>query len=97
MIEIVKDIYHGRPWTEMSKADRTFLHKVQFMGSVSKETSLLMLQCLILRSYGISPDNYSYYVQVFNIIKSVRSIVFAFRSVRKILLSISQDNLFLFY
>ena len=81
MMTVLKDIYHGREWSEMPKEDMIFIHKIAFVESISEATLQLILSCLILRSYGISNDAFSMFTQIFSFVTSLLSIVFAFKSV----------------
>ena len=91
MIVILKDIYHGREWSEMPRDDMIFMKKVAFIESISESTLQLILSCLILRSYGTSSDPFSLAVQIFSFVTSLLSIVTSFGSV-----STYQEHLILF-
>ena len=74
-------LYNGQRLPVMSKEDNEFVQKVAFMESITESTAQLILSCLVLRSYGISPDTYSMVVQILTMVMSLLSIVFAFGNV----------------
>ena len=81
MKALVIAIRNGQRLPMMSKEDNEFVQKVAFMESITESTAQLILSCLVLRSYGISPDTYSMMVQILSMVMSLLSIVFAFGSV----------------
>ena len=81
MIVILKDIYHGREWSEMSRDEMLFVTKVAFIESISESTLQLIISCLVLRSYGIGNDALSLFSQIFSFSTSLISIVVSFGSV----------------
>ena len=78
---ILKDIYHGREWSEMSRDEMLFVTKVAFIESISESTLQLIISCLVLRSYGIGTDTFSLSSQIFSFSTSLISIVVSFGSV----------------
>ena len=90
MIMVMKDIYHGREWSEMPKDEMIFMKKVAFVESISESTLQLIVSCLVLRSYGMSTDPFSLTVQITSFVMSFVSIVTCFGSVSR---CIQFDNL----
>ena len=81
MLVILRDIYHGREWSEMSRDEMIFVDKVAFIESISESTLQLIISCLVLRSYGIGTDTLSLFSQIFSFSTSLISIVVSFGSV----------------
>ena len=81
MLVILRDIYHGHEWSEMSRDEMFFVTKVAFIESISESTLQLIISCLVLRSYGIGTDALSLFSQIFSFSTSLISIVVSFGSV----------------
>ena len=79
-------IYNGKRLPIMSKEDKEFVSKVSFMEAITEATAQLILSCIVLRAFGIGTDTFSMGSQIFSLLMSLISIVFAFGNVRIIVM-----------
>ena len=77
MLSFVKTLITGYV-PNITGQDSTYSKNISFMESVAEALPQTILSALVLRSYGLSTDGRTRFSQIFSIICSFLSMIFAF-------------------
>ena len=85
-----RSIYNGQELPEEPEEEKRYGHYVSFFEATTESVLQLSISCLLLREFGLSPNDYDRFNQLSGLGSSLMSIVLLFSKVRT-----KDENIFL--
>ena len=87
----IQAICKGQELPEEPEEEKRYAHCISFFEATTESVLQLSISCLVLREFGLSPDDYDRFNQLSGLCSSLLSIVLLFAKVR------TKDEGFVFY